>query len=313
MKPVMERSGSAMRQAAIRRAGAAGIALAACLAVWPQAPATQPPPSQAPSSPAVPTASSSPDSVTGGTLHGVVKSGTIPLPGVSVTAQNTLTGKRYSTTSDITGAWQMKIPLNGRYVIRTHLAAFAGGSQEAVLNATSHDPTVNFELILASRQATLDQQQASQQSNVAAAVGQLVGNSPENLTLLNTLAADTDTGAGTAGVSGAALPSIAGNSDFSDESVAITGQAGQVSALAGIDVDRVRDAIQSIQVQGGLNGQSGDGGHGGLFGGYGGGGGFGGGGGGFGGGGGGFGGRGGGGGGGVGNLRNFKDRKRGVE
>jgi hypothetical protein len=243
--------------------------------------------------------------VTGGTLHGVVKSGTIPLPGVSVTAQNTLTGKRYSTTSDITGAWQMKIPLNGRYVIRTHLAAFAGGSQEAVLNATSHDPTVNFELILASRQATLDQQQASQQSNVAAAVGQLVGNSPENLTLLNTLAADTDTGAGTAGVSGAALPSIAGNSDFSDESVAITGQAGQVSALAGIDVDRVRDAIQSIQVQGGLNGQSGDGGHGGLFGGYGGGGGFGGGGGGFGGGGGGFGGRGGGGGGGLGNFRNF--------
>ena len=105
------------------------------------------------------------------------------------------------------------------------------------------------------------------------------------------------------------MPSIAGNSDFSEESVAITGQAGQVSALAGIDIDRVRDAIQSIQVQGGLNGQGGgNAGQGGLFGGYGGGGGFGGafggGGGGFGGGGGGFGGRGGGGGG-RGNFRNF--------
>jgi hypothetical protein len=124
---------------------------------------------------------------------------------------------------------------------------------------------------------------------------------------MNVLAADTDTGAGTAGASGAALPSIAANSDFSDESVAITGQAGQVSALAGIDADRVRDAIQSIQAQGGLNGQGGDAGQGGLFGGYGGGGGFGGafGGGGFGGGGGGFGGRGGGGGGGRGNFRNF--------
>ena len=303
-----------MRQAAVRRAGAAGIVLAACLAAWPQAPATQTPPSQAPSSPAAPDAPSSPVSVTGGTLHGVVKSGTIPLPGVSITAQNTLTGKRYSTTSDITGAWQMKIPLNGRYVIRTQFAAFALGSQEAVLNATSHDQTVNFELILSSRQAALDQQQANQQGNVAAAVRQLAGNSPENLNLLNTLTADTDTGAGTAGASGAALPSIAGNSDFSDESVAITGQAGQVSALAGIDADRVRDAIQSIQVQGGLNGQGGDagqGGQGGLFGGYGGGGGFGGafGGGGFGGGGGGggggFGGRGGGGGGGRGNFRNF--------
>jgi hypothetical protein len=175
------------------------------------------------------------------------------------------------------------------------------------LNATSHDQTVNFELILASRQAALDQQQASQQGNVAAAIRQLAGNSPENLSLMNTLAADTDTGAGTAGASGAALPSIAANSDFSDESVAITGQAGQVSPLAGIDVDRVRDAIQSIQVQGGLNGQSGDAGQGGLFGGGGGGfgGAFGGGGFGGGGGGGGFGGRGGGGGGGRGNFRNF--------
>jgi hypothetical protein len=267
---------------------------------------TQTPSDQPASLSVAPAAPPSSETVSGGTLHGVVKSGTIPLPGVAVTAQNTLTGKRYSTTSDITGAWQMKIPLNGRYVIRTQFAAFAQGSQEALLNATSHDQSVNFELILASRQAEIDRQQANQQTNVAAAIRQLAGSSPENLSLVNTLAADTDTGTGTAGASGAALPSIAGNSDFSDESVAITGQAGQVSALAGIDVDRVRDAIQSIQAQGGLNGQGGDVGQGGLFGGGGGGfgGAFGGAGGGFGGGGGGFGGRGGAGGG-RGNFRNF--------
>ena len=319
------------------RAGAAGYVLAACLAVWAQAPAapgapdgpagaaaaahpsqaTQTPAGQAPSTPAAPSAPSSAQSAVGGRLHGVVKSGVIPLPGVTVTAQNTLTGKRYSTTTDISGAWQMNIPQNGRYVIRTQFAAFAGGSQEAVLNAASHDQMVNFELILASRQAEMEQQQArqsNQQGNVEEAIRQLGGNSPENLSLMNTLTADTDTGVGTAGSSGAALPSIAGNSDFSDESVAITGQAGQVSALAGLDMDRVRDALQTIQVQGGLNGQGvpgGQDGQGGLFGGYGGGGGFGGafggGGGGFGGGGGGFGGRGGGGGGGGGrgNFRNF--------
>jgi hypothetical protein len=72
--------------------------------------------------------------VTGGKLHGTVKSGNIPLPGVTVTAQNTLTGKRYSTTTDITGAWLLTIPQNGRYVIRTQFAAFAVGSQEALLN-----------------------------------------------------------------------------------------------------------------------------------------------------------------------------------
>ena len=85
--------------------------------------------------------------IAGGKLHGVVKSGNITLPGVTVTAQNTLTGKRYSTTTDIAGAWSMSIPQNGRYVIRTQFAAFAPGSQEAVLNATNHDQTVTFALI----------------------------------------------------------------------------------------------------------------------------------------------------------------------
>ncbi|MGO9323491.1 MAG: carboxypeptidase-like regulatory domain-containing protein [Terracidiphilus sp.] len=304
-----------MRQAAIRRASAAAYVLAACLTAWPQAPSIPIPVAQAPSTSAAPAV---PEPVTGGKLHGAVKSGTIPLPGVTITAQNTLTGKRYSTTTDISGSWQLNIPQNGRYVIRTQFTAFAGGTQEAVLNASSHDQTVNFELILASRQAEIDRQQAQQaarQGSDDQITQQMAGNSPENVNLLNALSADTDTGAGTAGASGAALPSIAGNSDFSEESVAITGQAGQVSALAGLDSDRIRDAALSIQAQGGLNGQAGEGGQGGLFGGYGGGGGgfggaFGSGGfggaGGFGGGGGGFGGRGGGGGGGGrGNFRNF--------
>ncbi len=113
--------------------------------------------------------------VAGGKLHGVVKSGNIPLPGVTVTAQNTLTGKRYSTTTDITGAWTMNIPQNGRYVIRTQFAAFAQGSQEAVLNATSHDQLVNFQLILASREAEQEaaQAQQTQQAGEATAIARV--------------------------------------------------------------------------------------------------------------------------------------------
>ena len=37
---------------------------------------------------------------TGGAIHGSVKSGPIPLPGVSITATNTLTGNKYSTATD---------------------------------------------------------------------------------------------------------------------------------------------------------------------------------------------------------------------
>ena len=247
--------------------------------------------------------------VTGGQLHGVVKSGNIPLPGVTVTAQNTLTGKKYSTATDITGAWSMTLPQNGRYVVRTQFAAFAAGSQEALFNATSHDQTVNFQLLLASRAAAQEQQQAradAAQSSPAGAIRQLAGNGAESLSLVNALSSDTETGSGTAGVSGAELPSVAGNSDFSNDSVAISGQSGQVSNMAGVNVDQIRDAIAAYQAanpgqqlpgSGGLFGGPGGGGFGG--------GGFGGGGGGFGGGGGGFGGRGGGGGGGRGNFRGF--------
>jgi hypothetical protein len=145
--------------------------------------------------------------VNGGKLHGVVKSGNIPLPGVTVTSQNTLTGKRYSTTTDINGVWSLAIPQNGRYVIRTQFAAFAQGAQEAVLNAANHDQTVSFSLILASRAAQQEQQQEGQSTQVAQAIRQLVGNGAQSLSLMNALASDTETQGGSAGTSGAALPS----------------------------------------------------------------------------------------------------------
>src|ERR1700728_5100256 len=101
------------------------------------APDAQSSPQPAPTPAAVPTQ-------TGGTIHGSVKDGNVPLPGVSVTASNSLTGKKYSTTTDITGAYTLVIPQNGRYVLKTELSAFAPVTKDAVLNATSHDQTVDF-------------------------------------------------------------------------------------------------------------------------------------------------------------------------
>ena len=219
------------------------------------------------SAPAATASSEAQPAITGGKLHGQVKSGNIPLPGVTITAQNTLTGKRYSTTTDVTGAWSLTIPLNGRYVIRTQFAAFAQGAQEAVLNETSHDRTVDFQLMLASRAAEQQQREDAQSGQAAQAIRQMAANGAQSLNLMNVLTADTDTQSGTAGSSGAALPSIAGNSDFSDQSVAISGQTGSVSPLAGVDMDRLRDAIETMRAQGGMNGGDGGGPGGGLFGG----------------------------------------------
>jgi len=201
--------------------------------------------------------------MTGGRVHGVVKSGAIPLPGVTVTAQNTLTGKRFQTTTDITGAWWLTIPQYGRYVIRTQFAAFAQGAQEAVLNSASHDQTVNFELVLASRAAQHESESANQQVSESA-IRQLAASGAQNLSLMSALGADTEAQAGTpsaGGAAGAALPSIAGNSDFGGDSVAISGQAGAVSPLAGLDMDRIRDAMETLRAQGVLpGGQNGPGG-----------------------------------------------------
>jgi hypothetical protein len=225
-------------------------------------------------SPTVPAASESGPALAGGKLHGVVKSGNVPLPGVTVTAQNTLTGKRFSTTADITGAWSMTIPQNGRYVVRTQFAAFAVGSQEALLNAAGRDQTVNFELTLASRAVAQEQQQEGQATQAAQAMRQLAGAGAQSLSLMSALTGDTEAGAAAPGsANGASLPSVAGNSDFSGDSVAISGQTGTVSPMAGVDMDRLRDAFETMRAQNGGQGQGGIlGGGGGLFGGGGGGG-----------------------------------------
>ncbi len=61
-----------------------------------------------------------------------------------------------------------------------------------------------------------------------------------------------DAGCGNAGLgmgARAGQSSIAGNSDFSGRSVAISGQAGAVSPLAGVDMDRLRDAFETFRAQ----------------------------------------------------------------
>ncbi len=180
---------------------------------------------------------------TGGTIHGSIKAGNAPLPGVSVTASNSLTGKKYSTTTDVTGSYTLNIPQNGRYVLKTDLAAFAPVTKEALLNATTHDQTVDFALMLASRAA-----QQEQQTNLAGAARQLMGGGgAQSLNLLGA-ASDLIQAGGGNEEAGASLPSLASNSDFSSsESVAVTGQTGTTNPLAGIDFGRMQDSAELNQ------------------------------------------------------------------
>ncbi len=96
----------------------------------------------------------------GGTIKGTVKAGTVPLPGVAVTASNTLTGKKYATTTDITGSFAMVIPRNGRYVVKAELAAFATETKEVLLDGSKPEEIAEFGMQLASRVASEEAQQA---------------------------------------------------------------------------------------------------------------------------------------------------------
>lgn len=211
--------------------------------------------------------------VSGGRLHGVVKSGNTPLPGVTVTAENTLTGRRYTTTTDITGAWSMTIPKDGRYVVRTEFAAFAQQAQEALLNSTkSRDQVLNFSLMLASRAAEQEQQQSTGQARIQQAIRELAANGPQSMSLASALNSETEAASGateSAAGNGAALPSAAGNTDFSSDSVSINGQSGQVSPLAGMDENKLRDIVETLRAEGAIGGLFGGGmgGFGGAFGG----------------------------------------------
>ena len=223
--------------------------------------------------PAAPAAAA--QDVQGGIVTGVVTAATAadnngkkppgtPLPGVTVTATNTLTGRKYTAATDITGSFRMAIPRNGRYVLRTEFAAFAPATAEVLLTATQHDGKAEFALELASRAAARTRQADGTTAALTALVGgntQALGSGLQALRASGNGDANTEDASAGAGTEGTALPSLAnlGAADSSgSDSVAISGQAGTSNGLAGFNEDEVRERIQNAiadaQRQGGAQG-----------------------------------------------------------
>ncbi|HLI76974.1 MAG TPA: carboxypeptidase-like regulatory domain-containing protein, partial [Acidobacteriaceae bacterium] len=193
----------------------------------------------------------------GGVVQGKVvagiagKPGGVPLPGVAVTATNTLTGRKYATATDVDGAYTMKIPRNGRYVIRVELAGFAAATAEVVLNGESPQTArvSDFGLQLASRAAAAE----ARETAAAGAAGGGTGGSASLLRNLQGLslnasggeAEDASAGGGNAG---AALPTLGtlgeAGANSGAETVAVSGASGQTNGLANFSEDELRQRIQ---------------------------------------------------------------------
>ncbi len=75
----------------------------------------------------------------------------MPLPGATVTAANTLTGQKVTTSTDVDGSYSLQVPSDGRYVVRAQMAAFAPVTQEVRVNDANRNIEANLELILLSR------------------------------------------------------------------------------------------------------------------------------------------------------------------
>ena len=226
-----------------------------------QAPtATTPPPAAASeTTSAVPQA----PATQGGSIRGNVVAGTagkpggVPLPGVAITATNSLTGKKYTTSTDIDGAYAMTIPRNGRYVVRVELAAFATQTAEVLLNAAGENggkpkQAADFGMQLSSRVAAAEARQAIAASNT--------GRGLQSLNALNTReadSADASSGGQPAATQGAAMPSLAGlgeGASAATDSVAVSGQTGQTNGLANFSEDEIRSRVEDAVAQGRANG-----------------------------------------------------------
>ena len=242
-----------------KAAGAAALLLSAGLAATSARAESAKPGIQAAVTASAPAAPAAQVSATaqGGTIHGTVvagtpgKPGSVPLPGVAVTATNTLTGRKYAAATDVDGVYTMKIPRNGRYVIRAEFAGFAPATAEIMLNGAAGAQTAttsDLGLQLASRVAAAEVAATSNEGSAgggAATLAASLGRGLQNLSLsAGGAAEDASEGAGNAG---AALPSLGGLGDDADagsETVAVSGQTGQTNGLASFSEDQLRERIQ---------------------------------------------------------------------
>jgi hypothetical protein len=229
-----------------------------------------------------------------GEISGTVKSGITPLPGVEISAANSLTGQKVLTSTDAAGHFSLSVPARGRYVVRAQFAAFAPATKEAVINPDHPSAAVDIEMMLQSRaQLAARQQQSQMQQQVQQAATAMAGRGFQNLGVQQGEAAGLagDQGAPNAanngnpdfstnsGDAGAALPQGAENG--ATESVTVSGRMGNSENMGpNLDdiIDRVQEAVRNgggslningreIQIPGGMGGFGPGGGMGGFGGG----------------------------------------------
>ena len=174
-------------------------------------------------------------------ISGTVKNGKTLLPGVTVTASNTLTGKKYATVTSTAGTFALMNLPRGRYVVRLEFMGFAAQTQEVVLKPETPAGKVEAELVLASRQ----------QEQQAEAATQSARRGFQSLAVNSNLAAlSSDNSAGGPGGNSpdaSAMPMNGLGADSATESVSISGAQGRTQDFGSGSEQDLEDRIQEFR------------------------------------------------------------------
>jgi hypothetical protein len=182
-------------------------------------------------------------------ISGTARSGKTPLPGATVTAANTLTGKKYAAVTNTEGKFTFTGIARGRYVVRIEFMGFAVFTQEVVLKPESPTAKIESELLLASRQ----QQQANSFASSLAAAGrgfQSVAVDSALSSLAGGGSGFGGTGAGGAGQGGndiASLPMNGAGAEGPTESVSISGAQGRSQDFGNGSEEDLQGRIQEFR------------------------------------------------------------------
>jgi hypothetical protein len=205
-------------------------------------------------------------------ITGTAHAGKTPLPGVTVTASNTLTGKKFSVATASNGSYTFVGLPRGRYVVRVEFMGFAPQTQEVILKPETPAGKFDAELVLASRQ--------QEQTIPGAAALVAAGRGFQSLAIENTLSSlaggspgGSPAGLGASSGDMSALPMNGAGAEGPTESVSITGAQGRTQDFGAGSQDDIEQRIQEFRDRaqreggGGLQGGGGGPGGGGGFGG----------------------------------------------
>ncbi len=224
--------------------------------LWPRASTAQEaPPASAPvpqtataAPPSAPQAAAAPAPVTF-EISGSARSSKTPLPGVTVTATNTLTEKKYVAATNSEGKFNLFGLARGRYVVRIEFMGFATFTQEVMLNPENPAAKVDAELLLASRQ--------QEQSNNAMAALAATGRGFQSLAMENSLSSrggGRNDFSGTNGNGGgqnngdvASLPLNGAGAEEPTESVSVSGAQGRTQDFGFGNEEELQQRIQEFR------------------------------------------------------------------